>query len=192
MKYDCDSNAGGGGGGGGSGGGGGGGGGDGTGRGGGVGSVVVVGGSRRTRGGGGCGGTHSQYLCPLLHAVADALYGSDRGPGVARVPYAALRDAFVGAGFMWDELVAAYVRDFRARNVRLADFAFNPKGHARARSQEVLLFPSSYAPHGCSCIPEEAFTHLQMFISQAACKVAMDPSREGRAAAAAALAAFLA
>ena len=120
------------------------------------------------------------------------LYGSDRGAGVARMPIGPMRAAFTDAGFLWDELVAAYVRDFRARGVRLADFAFNAKGHARARNQEILLFPALFAPHGGSKIPEEAFTHLQLFISQSQFHVPPDPSSEGRAAAAAALAAFLA
>ena len=148
--------------------------------------------SRRNKGGR-SDGAHSAYLCPLLLAVADVLFGGDRSTE-GRYAYAPTAERMRNAGFLWDELVAAYARDFTARRLTLAHFDFDAKGHSRGKVQETLLFPPSSAfvdsRLGRSRIPEEAFSHLLVFITQERNGVALDPSEDGRAAAVSALATF--
>jgi hypothetical protein len=148
--------------------------------------------NRRSKGGR-SDGTHSAYLCPLLLAIADTLFGGDRSTE-GRYAYAQTAERMRNAGFLWDELVAAYARDFTARHITLAHFDFDAKGHSRGKVQETLLFPPSSvfvdSRLGRSRIPEEAFSHLLVYITQERNGVTLDPSEDGRAAAAAALAAF--
>ena len=169
-------------------------------------------GKARPRGGGACGSaassassaptaaappkkvalTHSAFLMPFLNAVADAAWGgSDRAQG-ATYPYHHLRTRIVAGGFLWDDMCAAYAVDWRARGITLDDLQYSKKGHVPGKKQEVLLFPPAFSAHGASAIPEEVFFHLNLFVSQAANHLPLDPSPEGRAAAEVALRAFLA
>ncbi len=88
--------------------------------------------------------------------------------------------------------VRAYARDWSVRGIVLADLQFSARGHTPGKRQEVLLFPPSYVPHGASAVPEEAFMHLLLWVTQNVHKIPLDPSSEGRVAAATALAAYLA
>ena len=143
------------------------------------GAVAVRG--ERSRGGGGGGGqssarngpsrggSHSSHLCPLLRAIADTLDGGNRSTdGIYSYSLISQRAKMIG--FLWDEMIAAYSRDFSARGISIAHFVFDGKGHTPGRQQEVLLFP----PHsaftdsklGRSSIPDEAFALLILWISQ--------------------------
>ena len=145
-------------------------------------------------GGGGGGGSHSGWLCPLLGAIADALQGGEARAAAGQHSYAKVRARARAGGYLWDALVDAYRKDFAARRITLAHFMFDPRGHTHAAQQEVLLFPPgtpfSFRNLGRSSIPEEAFLHLILFVSQERGKAPLDPSAEGLAAARAALEAF--
>ncbi len=108
--------------------------------------------------------------------------------------YGAVAARMRAAGFLWDEIVAGYARDFAARGVTIAHLAFDARGHTHGKQQEVLLFPPQSAfidsRLGRSRVPEEAFNHLLLFISQERAGAELDPSAEGTEAARAALAAF--
>jgi len=145
-------------------------------------------------GGGGGGGSHSAWLCPLLGAVADALFGGTERATSGPYAYAKVRARAMAGGFLWDALVQGYAVDFAARGLTLAHLEFDARGHTRGLQQEVLLFPPdspfSFRNVGRSRIPEEAFMHLLLFVTQERGKAPLDPSAEGLEAARAALAAF--
>jgi hypothetical protein len=126
---------------------------------------------------------------PLINAISDSTWGShESGPFY---PYADIRKQAIDGGYLWDELVAAYVHDWKNRGIQKDDLMLSKKGHAPGKRQEMLLFSPLFSAHGASNIPEEAFFHLNLFVSQACNSLPLDPSAEGRAAAAAALAAFM-
>jgi hypothetical protein len=137
----------------------------------------------------------SLSLCPCpcvfvacgASAVADVAFGGDRSTGSDGYAYAELRAQAQAAGFLWDELVHAYARDWAKRGITLESLAMSKRGHLPGKRQEVLLFPPAYADHGEAGIPEEAFSHLLLWVTQQVHKIPSDPTSEGRAAAAAAL-----
>ena len=78
------------------------------------------------------------------------------------------------------EAPTRHALDWRARRIAFADLMLSKKGHTPGRRQEALLFPAAFSPHGASAIPEEAFFHLNLFVSQCVADVALDPSPEVR------------
>ncbi len=62
-------------------------------------------GGARSGGGGGSVGRHSPFLCPFLHAIADACFGGDRSTGSDGFAYHDLRSTAIAGGYLWDELV---------------------------------------------------------------------------------------
>lgn len=137
--------------------------------------------------------TNSSHLCPLLRAIADRMFGGFP-PDQGEFRYDRLSTRAKEGGYLWDELVDAYTKDFTSRHLTLPHLDFNERGHTRAQQQEVLLFPPgtpfSHRDLGRSSIPEAAFTHLIMFITQDRGGAPLDPSPEGLAAAREALAAY--
>ncbi len=123
----------------------------------------------------------------VASAVADVAFGGDRSTGSDGYAYAELRAQALTAGFLWDDLIRAYAHDWAKRGITLDFLQMSKKGHTPGKRQEVLLFPPSYAEHGEAGIPEEAFSHLLLWVTQMVHKLPCDPTVEGRAAAAAAL-----
>ena len=130
---------------------------------------------------------HSRFLMPLIHCIRDKLSGGGEGRANAPpFPYAAMRAAAEGAGFLFSRMAACYADDWRARDVTEGSLRLTD-GHAPGWRQEELLFP---APGGQSRVPQALYNHLVLLVSQMESGARLDPTVDGLAAANSALLAW--